>query len=144
MKINNIIIFSGMILVSLIVANIGTGLTGSTNDIPDDIIAGNITYMRAVEGGEGNTRFSETDGRYFTRTVTMVYIINVDITGHPTYTFSGAVGRRGDFDVTYDSDLDAKGINLQKMAAITGYAQDRWGYILLNKNVMWQPYSKGS
>ncbi|MBU2346538.1 MAG: hypothetical protein KJ888_20300 [Gammaproteobacteria bacterium] len=145
MKINNNVIpFAGIILISLIVSQAGSALTGSTNDIPDSVIRGNITDLRAMEGVEGNTRFNETHGQYVTKTANMNYIITVNIVGSPTYTYSGTIGRDGNFDVVYDMNLDAKGIALQKMAAIQGYAYQRWGYNLLNKDVIWKPYSKGS
>jgi hypothetical protein len=141
---NDIVIFVGIIIVSLVIAYVASALAVPKTDIPDNVIKGNITSMRAIEGGESNTRVDETNGRYISRTVTMLYSIQVDIQGGGTYSYSGYLGRRGDIDVVYDTNLDSKGINLQKMAAIQDYAMQRWNYSMQNGNVIWQPYSKGS
>jgi len=140
MKLNtNILTFAGILIVSLAVSAAATNIY----TIPDSAIYGNVQSIRGIMPIDFSGDI-ESDTRNISRGMSVTYIMNVNITGSPTYSYSGNLTRTRIVPVMLNSDLDAKGINLQMVNGIVSYAQTTWGATFLSKDLVWRPYSKGS
>ncbi len=143
MKISKeIVIFLAIMAVSLFIVGIGTAVEPfNPNTIPDDVLWNHVTSIRGIQ--DQTTGGREPDnGALISSTLNMKYVMVVNITGSPTWTFSGTTSRHRQIPIMLNSNLDAKGINLQVETAIQNYAKTTWNVTLLNGNWIKLPYSK--